>query len=198
MNLNGKVVLITGAGRGAGKMAAEALARQGAVIAANDLTPINLGPVVSGINAAGGTARAYLHDIAKKVDVQVMVNRVVEDFGRIDLLINSANVQPTTPLLEIDEWDLHRIFEVNLIGTILMMQSVGRVMRSQGSGIIINLVKAPAAAPAYFSASRTGLAAMTDAINREFNPLGVRVFSVAEEDPVPKIIALCTSAWDSK
>ena len=103
MNLNGKVVLITGAGRGAGKMAAEALARQGAVIAANDLTPINLGPVVSGINAAGGTARAYLHDIAKKVDVQVMVNRVVEDFGRIDLLINSANVQPTTPLLEIDE-----------------------------------------------------------------------------------------------
>ena len=190
-NFLDRVVLVTGAGRGAGRLLAQAFAAQGAILAANDISPVNLDPVVDGINAAGGRARAYLHDIAKKVDVQVMVNRICDDFGRIDILVNCANVQPSAPLLEIDEWDLHRVFEVNAIGTILVMQSVARVMRVQGSGIIVNIVKVPASAPASFIASRAGIATMSDCLNNELSGYGLRVFAVTDENPVEAVLAGC-------
>ena len=194
MSINGftdRVVLVTGAGRGAGRMLAQAFAAQGAVLAANDISPVNLEPVVAGIHSAGGRARAYIHDIAKKVDVQVMVNNVINDFGHIDILVNCANVQIASGLLEIDEWDLHRVFEVNAIGTLLMMQSVGRVMRAQGGGIIVNVVKIPAGAPASFIASRAGLAAMTDNLNTELNMYGLKVFAVTDEHPVEAVLSAC-------
>ena len=188
---SGKVVLITGAGRGAGRMLAQAFAAQGAQVAANDISPVNLEPVVQEINAAGGHARAYIHDIAKKVDVQVMINNVSDDFGHIDILVNSANVLLPSTLLEIDEWDLHRVFEVNAIGTLLMMQCAGRVMRAQGSGIMINVVKLPGVAPASFIASRAGLIAMTERLNAELGVYGIRVFAVTEENPVEAVLAAC-------
>ncbi len=186
-----KVVLVTGAGRGAGKLLAQAFAAQGASVAANDISPINVEPVVDAITAAGGRARAYLHDIAKKVDVQVMVNNISDDFGRIDILINCANVLLPTPILDVDEWDLHRVFEVNSIGTILVMQSVGRVMRAQGGGIIVNVVKIPANAPASFIASRAGLLAMSASLNTELSKFGVRVFAVSDENPLEAVLAGC-------
>ena len=179
---SGKVVLVTGAGRGAGKTLAQVFAAHGALVAANDISPVNLDPVVEGIKTAGGQARAYVHDIAKKVDVQVMVNNVSDDYGRIDILVNCANVQLPTALLEIDEWDLHRVFEVNSIGTLLMIQSVGRLMRSQGSGIIVNVVKLPDTAPVSFIASRAGLDAMTERLKMELAPAGILVFSVTDEN----------------
>ena len=188
-NLHGKIVLITGAGRGAGKALALALAAQGAVIAANDISPVNLDPVVEQINASGGRARAFIHDIAKKVDVQVLVNYVSDAFGRIDILINSANVQLPSPLLDIDEWDLHRVFEVNAIGTLLMMQSVGRVMRTQAQGTMLNILKVPASAPASFIASRAGLIAMTEQINQDLGTFGIRVLTITDLDPVPAVLA---------
>lgn len=186
-----QVVLVTGAGRGTGRKLALAFAKQGAIVAANDLTPVNLEPVVNEINATGGRARAYLHDIAKKVDVQVMVNNIQADFGKIDILINCANVLLPTSLLTIDEWDLHRIFEVNSIGSLLVMQSVGRVMRAQGSGTLVNVIKIPADAPAVFTASRAGLIAATASLSAELEQYGLRVFAVTEEDPLPRVLDYC-------
>lgn len=190
-DFTGRVVLVTGAGRGAGRLLAQAFASRGAIVAANDITPVNLEPVVDGINATGGQARAYIHDIAKKVDVQAMVNRVCDDFGRIDILVNCANVQFPAPLLEIDEWDLHRVFEVNAIGTLLMIQSVGRVMRAQGGGIILTVVKTPAQAPATFIASRAGLVAMTGRLNLELAGHGLRILAVTSTDPLEEVFAAC-------
>jgi NAD(P)-dependent dehydrogenase (short-subunit alcohol dehydrogenase family) len=191
MDFSGKVVLATGAGRGAGRGLAQAFAARGALVAANDISPVNLDGVVAEINAAGGQARAYVHDIAKKVDVQVMVNNIESDYGRIDILVNCANVQLPGALLEIDEWDLHRVFDVNAIGSLLMIQSVGRVMRAQGSGIIVNVVKIPAQAPVSFIVSRAGLAAMTDNLNAELSRFGLRVFTVMDEDPIYAVLSGC-------
>lgn len=190
-DFTGRVVLVTGAGRGAGRLLAQAFASRGAIVAANDITPVNLEPVVDAINATGGQARAYIHDIAKKVDVQAMVNRVTDDFGRIDILVNCANVQFPAPLLEIDEWDLHRVFEVNAIGTLLMIQSVGRVMRAQGGGTILTVVKTPAQAPATFIASRAGLVAMTGRLNLELAGHGLRILAVTSADPLEDVLAAC-------
>lgn len=187
----GKIVLVTGAGKGAGRKIAQAFAARGAIVAANDISPVNVEAVVDEINAAGGRARAYVHDIAKKVDVQAMVNNVTDDFGRIDILVNCAHVEPRTSLINLDEWDLHRVFEVNAIGTLLMMQSVSRVMRTQESGIIVNVAKTAANAPVSFIASRAGIAAMTRRAAEELGEHGIHIFGVTEADPVEAVLLVC-------
>jgi NAD(P)-dependent dehydrogenase (short-subunit alcohol dehydrogenase family) len=206
--LAGKVVLVTGAGKGLGRLTAQALAAHGALVAANDISPLNLDAVVETICAAGGTARAYCHDVAKKVAVQAMLNNVTDEFGRLDILVNSANVEPSGSLLDIDEWDLHRIFDVNTIGAILMLQSAGRVMRAQGGGMIVNLVKFPAELNrAAYAASRLAIAGLTMAAAPELAAYHIHLHAVtlglpqlAEpgavfSDPVEAVLALCSGQF---
>src|SRR5512141_2335440 len=81
MNLKDKVVLITGAGKGRGRALAEAFAQHGAIVAANDISPINVDEVVNGINHQGGRAKAYIEDVAKKLGEQHIINQVEDDFG---------------------------------------------------------------------------------------------------------------------
>lgn len=195
-NLSGKVILITGAGKGMGRELALACAARGAMLALNDISPLNVDSVVAEIIAAGGQARAYAHDVAKKVAVQAMVNQVMADFGRIDILTNCANVQPPAPLLELDEWDLHRVFEVNAIGTFLVMQSVARVMRDQASGVIFNVVKLPAGAPASYLASRGGILAMSKRADDELRLHGIRVFTIVDDNPVEIVLRLAQNDDD--
>lgn len=191
VNLTGKIVLVTGAGKGAGRKIAQAFAERGATVAANDISPVNVEVVVDEINAAGGHACACIHDVAKKVDVQSMINNITDDFGRIDILVNCAHVEPSTSLINLDEWDLHRVFEVNAIGTLLMIQSVARVMRTQESGLIINVVKTKKNSPVSFIASRAGIVAMTQRINEELGQHGIRVVAITDEDPVEAALAAC-------
>jgi NAD(P)-dependent dehydrogenase (short-subunit alcohol dehydrogenase family) len=101
---------------------------------------------VDQIVAGGGRAKAYVDDVAKKVAAQNIINQVEDDFGQIDILINHAAVEPHIPLLDMDEWDWHRVLDVNLTGAFLMTQSAGRVMRERASGVIINLIHTPLAA----------------------------------------------------
>ena len=196
--LENKVVLITGAGKGAGRRLAEAFAERGALVAANDISPINVEEVVDGITARGGKAKAYVEDIAKKVGVQAVVNSVEDDFGRIDILVNHAAVEPHGSLLKMDEWDWHRTLDVNLTGAFLMMQSIGRVMSTKGGGVILNLVAgagegAEKEAGAYF-ASKAGLAELSTQADRELSPHGVRVFAVENSADVVNQIFLLLEA----
>jgi NAD(P)-dependent dehydrogenase (short-subunit alcohol dehydrogenase family) len=179
--LRDKVVLITGAGKGSGRYLAQAFAAHGAIVAANDISPVNVEEVVDQIVAQGGRARAYIDDVAKKVAAQNIVNQVQDDFGHIDILINHAAVQPHVSLLDMDEWDWHRVLDVNLTGAFLMIQSAGRVMRAQGSGLIINLITArqdSAEGEAAFVASMQGLDGLTHQAARELSPYGIHVHAV--------------------
>ncbi len=180
--LKDKVALITGAGKGSGRLLAQAFAQQGAIVAANDISPVNVEEVVDQIVAKGGRAQAYVDDVAKKVGAQSIVNQVEEDFGQIDILINHAAVEPQVPLLDMDEWDWHRVLDVNLTGAFLMTQSAGRLMRVRGSGVIITLVSGSARdggrSEAAFVASMQGLAGFTRQARRELEPYGIRVHLV--------------------
>lgn len=188
-NFQNKVILITGAGKGSGRLLSHAFAERGALVAANDISPINVEQVVDEINQQGGRAKAYIEDVAKKVGVQNLINQVEDDFGRIDILIYHAAVQPNVPLLEMDEWDWHRVLDVNLTGAFLVTQSAGRVMRAQGGGVIIHLVTEagrderstradPSRSEAAFVASMSGLAALAQQAARELSPHGIQVFGL--------------------
>lgn len=201
--LKDKIVLITGAGKGCGRLLAEAFAEQGACVAANDISPVNVDEVVKQIVEQGGRAKAYVEDVAKKLGAQWIINQVEEDFGQIDILINHAAAEPHVPLLDMDEWDWHRVLDVNLTGAFLMTQSVGRVMRAQGQGVIINLITESvrdessaraesSRSEAAFVASMSGLRGFTHQAARELSPYGIRVYAVANhrEQVVEKILAL--------
>lgn len=203
----GKVVLVTGAGRGAGKAIAEAFAARGAKVALNDISPVNVDEVVAQITAAGGQAKAHVEDVAKKVSVQAMINAVTDDWGRVDILVNCANVEPHTILLDLDEWDWHRTLDVNLTGTFLLIQSVGRMMREQGGGVIVNVIPVAGRAQmpdrAAYVASKFGLAGLARQAALELAPYNIRVNAVctgmpeletseeSHDDVAAAVLALC-------
>lgn len=184
-NFAGKVVLVSGAGRGVGRAMAQAFAAQGAAIAANDITPINLDVTLERIRATGGQAKDYICDVGKKMPVESMVDQVLNDWGRIDILINAASVQPRVALLDMDEWDWRRAVDVNLGGVYFMIQLVGRAMRAQGGGAIVNVLSAVAeqiagqpsggAGRAAFIASKMGVIGLTQAAAHELSPYNIRV-----------------------
>ena len=199
-DIKDKVVLITGAGRGRGRLLAEAFAERGAIVAANDITPVNVEDVVAGIQARGGRAKAYVEDVAKKVAVQALVKQVEDDLGRIDILVNHAAVKPGASILELDEWDWHRALDVNLTGAFLMMQSVARIMREKGGGVILNLITETGGGAekdaGIYLVGMSGLAALTELAARELSQYGVRVHSVKNTKPeelVEAVMSLCTS-----
>lgn len=183
-DLNGKIILVTGAGRGTGRNVALALAAHGALLAVNDLTPINLDETVARIQAAGGQVKAYLADIAKKLPVQGLLNQVLDDLGRIDILINCAEVDPCRELAEMDEWDWARTLDVNLTGAFLLTQSAARIMRSQGGGLILLLDARLQASQAHgaYRTSKAGLAALATQADSELSAWGVRVHLLQPEE----------------
>ncbi len=193
--LKDKVVLITGAGKGCGRILAKALAERGSIVAANDISPINVEEVVNQIVASGGRAKAYIEDVAKKVGVQHVINQVEDDYGQIDILINHAAVEPRVSLLEMDEWDWHRVLDVNVTGAFLMTQSVGRLMRAQGSGVIIHLItrslpnQSNAAA---YMASMHGREGFARQAACELSPYGIQVYALETnpETVIESVLAL--------
>lgn len=206
-DFSGRVALVSGAGKGAGRAIAEAFAASGARVAANDITPVNVEGVVSAILEAGGRAQAFVEDVAKKAAVQTMISRVTDEWGQLDFLVNCANVEPRAALLDMDEWDWHRTLGVNLTGAFLLMQSAGRVMREAGGGVIVNV--APVAGRAdlldrsAYVASKVGLAALTRQAAGELAQHNIRVYGVvtglpelatvdeAHDDIAAAVLALC-------
>jgi NAD(P)-dependent dehydrogenase (short-subunit alcohol dehydrogenase family) len=193
-----KVTLITGAGRGIGREIALQFARMGAALAVNDINPVNLDETLNQIVLAGGTARAYVFDIAKRMPVEGMVAKVEENFGRIDILINHATVKPDASLLEMDEWEFHRTLDVNLAGPYFTMQQVGRVMQQQGGGSIVNLISGSAQnhfrkGHTAHAASQAGLLGLTLAAASELSVHHIQVNAVCLGLVISGIIPLASN-----
>jgi len=178
-----KVVLVTGAGRGIGRALAMGFARAGASVAVNDLAPGGLDKTVEAIRSEGGTTEAYVADVANKMQVELMIEDIRDAFGRIDILINNAGVEPHASLLELDEYDWDRTLAVNLKGPFLTMQSVARVMADEGGGVVVNVASIAGRSHglkdrAAYVASKTGLIGLTREAARELAAYGVRVNAV--------------------
>jgi NAD(P)-dependent dehydrogenase (short-subunit alcohol dehydrogenase family) len=188
--LKDQVVLIIGAGREPGPSLAKAMAEEGAVVALNDLSPILLDPIAEAIRARKGQAKTYVGDAARGMPVRAMLDEVLEDWGRVDVLINNPRVQPESELLKMDEWDWQRTIEMNLNGPFTITKLAANMMREQGGGVIINIVdrnqrNLEAAGRAAYAASQAGLLSFSQAAAREFMAYNIRVYTLCPEELSP-------------
>ncbi len=199
-DLQGKVVLVSAAGREPGRALALAFARAGARVAANDFMPMGLDETVKEIRDLGGEVRSYQEDVSKGLPAGALVDWVIKDFGRLDVLLNFAAARPQAPLLDMDEWDWLRTLDFNLNGPFLMMKAAGRAMSDRGGGVIINIAgacqgQAQAPGMAAYNASTSGLLALTQTAAVEFLAYNICVHAIcAEEDHPGSVESVCRLA----
>ena len=138
MRLKDKVALITGAGSGIGQASALKFAREGATLVAVDNQREGNQWTVRSILAEGGTAIAVEADVTDAQDVRRMTRTAVENYGRLDILFNNAGINAHGTILDIDEEDFDKVFAVNVKGVFLGCKEAIPLMKSQGSGVILN------------------------------------------------------------
>lgn len=138
--LNGKVALVTGSGRGIGRAVAKLFASEGAKVAVVSLTPANVDAVVADIRAAGGTAIGIPTDISNAEQVKAAVDKAVEAFGRLDILVNNAfdSSAPFSTVLDLSVEQLQRNFDTGPIAYLRFMQAAYPYLKASGEGRIIN------------------------------------------------------------
>jgi 3-oxoacyl-[acyl-carrier protein] reductase len=183
--LQGQVALVTGGSQGIGRAIAEMLARAGADIVLNHFgtTAEMVEQVSRSVREVGRRLMAVEADVARRDEVAAMVERAVEEFGRIDILVNNAGISPECPLDEMtdDLWD--RVLAVNLKGQFLVCQAVVPVMRVAGYGRIVNIASEQGLIGAVdmsaYCASKAGIFGLTKALARELAPAGILVNCVA-------------------
>lgn len=177
VDLGGRVALVTGAGKGSGRRIAQDLAIAGVKVVVNDISPLHLDMTLANILSADGEARACVADIAKKMPIQGLLNEVIDQYGRLDILVNCAEVEPLKTVIEMDEWDWMRTLDVNLTGAFLLTQSAGRIMKEAGGGTIIHLAARAKGLEKHtaYLASKAALQSFVSTAAAEFAPFGIHL-----------------------
>ncbi len=166
--LDGKVAIVTGAGRGIGRGIAEKLAAEGAKVVAAD---VNEQTARETAQALGGEAIGLRADVTSRESVVAMVSAVVERFGRIDALVNNAGWDKVGPFLQSKETDWEKVIAINLYGTLNCCKAVLPVMVNQGYGKVVNISsdagRVGSSGEAVYSAAKGGIIAFTKTLARE-------------------------------
>lgn len=138
-NIQGKVVVITGGSSGLGEATARHLAAKGASVVLGARRLEQLEAIASDIRAEGGKAEVLKTDVTKAEDVKALIDKAVEAFGRIDVLINNAGLMSIAPISEtkVDEWD--RMIDINIKGVLYGIAAALPIFEKQGSGHFINI-----------------------------------------------------------
>lgn len=171
LNIQDKVILITGASSGIGEACARLLAQKGARVLLGARRSDRLEALVGEIREAGGTAEFRRLDVTSRADTQAFVDFAVERFGRVDVLINNAGVMPLSPLeaLKVDEWD--RMIDVNIRGVLHGIAAVLPLMQAQHSGQLVNIasIGAYSVVPtgAVYCATKYAVRAISEGLRQE-------------------------------
>jgi len=181
MRLEGKSAIVTGAGRGIGKAIAKRFLEEGARVMICDLEPERLQAAGEEL-AAIGTVQSEVVNVTSREEVERLVDRAKEEFGRIDVLANNAGISRFEPFLEITDENWNDTLAINLTGVFLCSQVVANEMKNQGSGAIVNMGSTNGILGeeglAHYNASKAGVILLTKTMAIELAPHNVRVNSV--------------------
>lgn len=199
-DMQGKVVIVTGASRGIGKQVAIELGRRGATVVvaartveARKTLPGTIGETVAAIEAAGGKALAVQADMGSEADLQRLVATTVEAFGRIDVLVNNAAATSGrawgAPLLELSRADWQQQYDVNLNAPFTLTKAVAPIMAANGGGRVINVTTGhhggddyePAPGipvPLAYPSSKAALDKFCSLVSPELKRLGISIVNV--------------------
>jgi NAD(P)-dependent dehydrogenase (short-subunit alcohol dehydrogenase family) len=180
--LNGQVAVVTGAGSGIGRAAATLFAREGATVAVVDLVADAAMETAELIAEAGGRALAVKADVSDMTQVGAAFQKVMDEYGRVDVLYNNAGVNSSGSVIDASEDDWDRCFAVNAKGTFVCSQVAARSMVAAGRGSIINQGSVAAlvgiANFASYCASKGAVVALTRSMSVDLAPRGVRVNAI--------------------
>ncbi|MBU8818933.1 D-threitol dehydrogenase [Mycolicibacterium goodii] len=199
--LDGRTALVTGAASGIGAAIAGAYAAKGARIAAVDLNARGAERIAGELGGdpgrLQGAHRGFACDVADAESVQSAVDAVAKEFGRIDILVNSAGIARLAPAEELSLQDWDTTIDINLRGTFLMCQAVGKRMLDSGGGAIVNMASQAATVAldqhVAYCASKFGVVGVSKVLAAEWGGRGVRVNTIS---PTVVLTELGHKAWD--
>jgi NAD(P)-dependent dehydrogenase (short-subunit alcohol dehydrogenase family) len=199
MKLKGKVAIITGASRGIGRGIAELFAEEGASVAVNYVSDAKAAEGVAAyVGSKGGRAITVKADVAKRTEVESMLDTVWKDLGPVDILVNNAGIETIVPFLELTDEQWTRLVDVNLRGPWLCSQVFCRLaVAEKRKGVILNIgsIQAAKVLPGrtHYAPTKLGLEALTRNMSVEMMPHGIRVNCLH-----PGLIETDMTAWVMK
>lgn len=199
--LAGRVALVTGAAAGIGAATARRFAREGALLALNDVSAETLAFVVEELQGAGTQTLAVVGDVARRPDVERMVAETLRAFGRVDILVNNAGIARDALAAKMTEEQWDQVLAVNLKGTFLCAQAVLPGMRERGWGRVINTASVGVRGnigQANYAASKAGVIGLTRTLALEYARYGVTVNCVAPGAVMTRMLAAVPDAIREK
>jgi NAD(P)-dependent dehydrogenase (short-subunit alcohol dehydrogenase family) len=188
-----KVAVVTGGASGIGAAICEAFSRKGATVAVVDVKHDDAERQAAQLD---GPSQAFGCDVANRDSVESLAHQIDATFGRVDVLVNSAGIVALAPALELTDEAWNRTIDINLTGTFLVCQAIGRLMVRSGSGSIINMASQAASVAidqhAAYCASKFGVVGLTKTLALELGRQGVRVNSIS---PTIVLTELGKQAW---
>ena len=186
MNVQSKVIVITGGAGGIGSAQAKLLARNGAEVWILDLVQEKIDQLVEELKRQGGKAHGAVADVTSEEEWKTIVERIVAESGRLDVVVNNAGFGISGAIEFTKTEDAKRLFDADFFGMVNVNRAVIPHMRQAGAGRIVNLSSVAAAAPipfqAYYSAAKAAVNSYTMALANELRPYGVTVCAVQPGD----------------
>lgn len=202
MDLKGRVVLVTGAGRGIGRALAHAFARAGAKVALNGRTKKNLTEVQKELREFGAVSAVLPGDVSDEGIVSRVVAAAEQQLGAVDVLVNNAGIFATAPVEKMDALVFDRVLEVNLRGPFLMARAVLPGMKARRRGHIVNIASTAGrrgfAGGGAYCASKFGLAGLSEAMMYEARTSDVRVTCVYPSTVATDLVRKAGMDFDEK
>ena len=184
MELKGKVAIVTGASRGIGKATAEELSRLGVAVVLASRSADSVRPVAEAIERAGGQADAVASDVSRYDDVEAMVARCRDRFGRLDILVNNAGlIDPIARLADSDPIAWRRAAETNYLGVYHGLRAAVPAMVGQGGGVVVNVSSGAATSAlegwSHYCSSKAAVLSLTRCADLEYRGQGIRVVGLS-------------------
>lgn len=184
MDLNGKIALVTGAGRGIGRQIAVTLAGYGATVIVNyNGSREKAEEAAEEIRKAGGQAEAVQCNVAEFDKAKEMIDGIIKTYGRLDILVNNAGITKDNLIMKMSEDDFDAVVSTNLKGAFNCIKHASRQMLKQRSGRIINISSVSGvmgnAGQANYCASKAGIIGLTKSVARELGSRGITSNAVA-------------------